>query len=243
MEIQSRDVLNWLSIIPDDNIFILAGGIFKVLVRSKGHFEYAKLITEYFAEEKRGWARCVMPIGSATTNNALEAFINHALSLQMSAGSRFSINEMIPILRSFLQSRSVLEQEKLYPICSLNVRAEVFTTCERLRRVKLWFQESQALRKQIQESEVLFFRFENETDILLVSAAHRAKGLSIRAVEKKVFGNIDNLKEARFRAEQIISVHGDTEIENLPSHALYSIGNQAESAFQLLRTAIDERFF
>ncbi len=99
------------------------------------------------------------------------------------------------------------------------------------------------MKEQIQESEVQSFRFENETDILLISAEHRAKGLSIRAVEKKDFGNIDTLKEARLRSEQIISVHEDTEIENLPSLVLYGIGNQAESAFQLLRTAVDERFF
>ncbi len=83
-----------------------------------------------------------MPIGSATTNNALEASNNRTLSLQMSAGSRFSINELNHILRSSSKSRSVLEQEKLYPICTLDVRAEVFTISERLRRVKCWFQES-----------------------------------------------------------------------------------------------------
>ena len=51
------------------------------------------------------------------------------------------------------------------------------------------------------------------------------------------------MKEALLRTEQIISVHGDTEIANLPSHIMYGIGNQAESAFQLLRTAVVELFF
>ena len=91
----------------------------------------------------------------------------------------------------------------------MDVRAEIFIISEILSRVQRWFHESQALKIQIQRSDVLLFLFENETDILLISPEHREKGLPIGSVEKKGFGIISNVKENQLQAEQKVPVHGD----------------------------------
>ncbi len=54
LERQGRDTLAWLSKIPDNELFLLVGNLFRLHLISKGQDEYARFIEECFESGKYG---------------------------------------------------------------------------------------------------------------------------------------------------------------------------------------------
>jgi hypothetical protein len=71
----AQEALRWLSSLSFIHEFTLFSDLFLQTLHARGDNEISDTLrTEYFQGLKRGWARCLMPFGSAGTNNSLEAF-------------------------------------------------------------------------------------------------------------------------------------------------------------------------
>jgi hypothetical protein len=71
----AQEALRWLSSLSFIHEFTLFSDLFLQTLHARGDNELSDTLrTEYFQGFKRGWARCLMPCGSAGTNNSLEAF-------------------------------------------------------------------------------------------------------------------------------------------------------------------------
>jgi hypothetical protein len=70
----AQEALRWLSTLSFIHEFTLFSDLFLQMLHAQGDSELSdKLSAECFQGIKRGWARCVIPCGSAGTNNSLEA--------------------------------------------------------------------------------------------------------------------------------------------------------------------------
>ena len=166
---------------------------------------------------------------SATTNNALEAFNNHEMSLQISSGVRLTVPELILSLNSFMRAISYIEREKDDPVCAMDVWSTFHTTSELLRHVRSWFVNAELLWNQIASCEVPLYKVDNGNNLILLSGKNRSLnnyvyivGTSIESIddhveekkhsfsinlEKYENFNIESLfKEIRIAAERKVSV-------------------------------------
>ncbi len=184
-----------------------------------------------------------MPIGSTTTNHALEAFNNHALATQLTSEKRFTMNELLHKLDSFQRSRSCIELEKKYPICALDVRVQVFTTTQRLKRVKAMFSQAEDLRKEMQRSENPLFIKHVNNRISLLSEQYRNSELSVPLIAKTLENVEQEIEEAKFRAENILKAQSETNFLVLPEEIGTRVSTEVGSVYSELKNLIDTRFY
>lgn len=120
------------------------------------HGEYASFLARYFEEGRKGWARCYLRPGAATTSNAIESFNRHGLQDEASGGSRYTIGEIILKPRDFLPARSMIKCSKKFPLTALDVRSSVHFTDQRQKRFEAWFAAVSKLKVEISSSPVHF---------------------------------------------------------------------------------------
>jgi hypothetical protein len=71
----SMESIRWLSSIAFKHDFTICADLFLTKLEAQGHEILSSVLrNEYFHGMKRGWARALMPCGSASTNNSLESF-------------------------------------------------------------------------------------------------------------------------------------------------------------------------
>ena len=77
------------------------------MLHAQGDRELSETLrTEYFQEPKMSWARCMMPCGSAGTNNSLEAFNGSILERDIVAGSRMTMAQFLESVEGLLRQQS-----------------------------------------------------------------------------------------------------------------------------------------
>ena len=85
--------------------FELCSEVFLRKLEPLGNEELSKALRrEYFQGIKCGWARCMMPWGSAATNNSLESFNGNSLSRDIVAGSRMTMAQLFASLEGYFWS-------------------------------------------------------------------------------------------------------------------------------------------
>jgi MULE transposase domain len=142
----AQEALRWLSSLSFIHEFTLFSAIFIQLLHAQGDQELSDTLrAEYFQGIKRGWARCMMPCGSAGTNNSLEAFNGSVLERDIVAGSRMTIAQFLESVEGLLRQQSEIFTEKSPPLSPLDVRRTVRASSHMKQGVKAWYAKEMAL--------------------------------------------------------------------------------------------------
>jgi len=200
----SRDMIAWLSIIPEKSTFDVCCELFKIFLESNNHTEHAQMIEDYSRDGQRGWSRAYMPCGSATTNNALESFNYHALQATLSNGARSTVGDLIQKLKSHIHARSIIDLSKEYPLTPLDIRRTVHVTSQRLRRVKNWYNSAADLRKVLHESSIPFFRTDNQGGFYICAAKQRSSKTNIDELVNRYMTTTANCLNSQIEAKKCI---------------------------------------
>lgn len=170
----SRDMIAWLSLLTEQTIFDICTELYITCLKSENHIEHAMMMENYSKDGQKGWCRAYMPIGSATTNNALESFNRHAMQSTLSGGSRSTIGELIDHTQEFIRGASMLENAKDFPLNPLDIRRSVHVSSARLLRVKQMFKSAATLKKELEESGVPFYTCDDLGGYYICSGKHRS---------------------------------------------------------------------
>jgi hypothetical protein len=149
----AQEALRWLSSLSFIHEFTLFSDLFLQMLHARGDHELSDTLRgEYFQGFKRGWARCLMPCGSAGTNNSLEAFNGSVLERNIVAGSRMTMTHFIEYMEDLLRQQSEIFTEKSPPLTPLDVRRTVRASCPMKQRVKAWYAKEVELDDKIARS-------------------------------------------------------------------------------------------
>jgi hypothetical protein len=125
---------------------------------------------------KRGWARYMIPCGSAGTNNSLEAFNGSILKRDIVAGSRMTMAQFLESVEGLLRQQSQIFTEKYPPLTPLDVRQTVRASSHMKLRVKAWFAKELELDCEIARSTMPFHAPDGHGDFYMLSANSRRSG-------------------------------------------------------------------
>jgi hypothetical protein len=89
--------------------------------------------------KKRGWARSMMPKGSASTNNSLEAFNGNVLSQGIVCGTRPCMSQLFSDFEGLFRSQSNRSASNLEPLTAADGRPNVRSTSRMNMRLKQWY--------------------------------------------------------------------------------------------------------
>jgi MULE transposase domain len=103
----ARHSIQWISGLHLSHDFNLCSELFLACLEAQGDCKMASTLRrEYFSEQKWGWARCVLPMGCAGTNNSLEAFNGNVLARDVVAGTRMTMTQFFVRLDGVFRSHS-----------------------------------------------------------------------------------------------------------------------------------------
>jgi MULE transposase domain len=111
--------VQWISTLQHAHEFNLCSDLFLACFEAQGDSHMASILKkEYFSPGKQGWARCMIPKGSAGTNNSLEAFNGNMLARDIAAGSRMTMSQFFSKLEGFFKAQSSVMCQSIPPFYS-----------------------------------------------------------------------------------------------------------------------------
>jgi hypothetical protein len=123
------------------------------MLHAQGDSELSDTLrAEYFQGIKRCWARCMMPCGSAGTNNSLKAFHGSILEKDIVAGSRMAIAQFLESVESLLRQQSQIVTKTYPPLTPVDVRQTVRASSLMKLHVKAWCAKELELDGEIARS-------------------------------------------------------------------------------------------
>jgi hypothetical protein len=127
----AQEALRRLSTLSFIHEFTLFSDLFLQVLHAQGVSELSSTLrAEYFQGIKRGWAICMMPCGSAGTNNSLEAFNRSILETDIAAGSRMIMALFLESVEGLLRQQSQIFTENTL----LSLRWTFVRLYERVRK-------------------------------------------------------------------------------------------------------------
>ena len=147
---------------------------------NRGTWSSPKYSRAIFQGIKSGWARCIMPCGSAGTNNSLDAFNGSILEGDIVARSFMTMAQ-------FLESVEVLLRQnhkyllKYLPLNPLDVRQTVRASSQMNLRVKAWFAKDLELNGEIERSAMPVHEPDGHGVFYMISAISRRSGHHVLA--------------------------------------------------------------
>jgi hypothetical protein len=175
--------LQWLSTLSFIHEFILFSDLFLQMLHAQGDSELSNTLrAEYFQGIKRGWARCMMPCGSAGTNNSLEAFNASILERDIVAGSRMTMAQFLESVAGLFRQQSQIFTEKYPPLTPLDVRQTVRASSHIKSRVKAWYAKKLELDGEIAWSTMPVPAPDGHGCFYMISANSRRSGHPIENV-------------------------------------------------------------
>jgi hypothetical protein len=230
----AQEALRWLSALSFIHEFTLFSDIFLQMLHAQGDQVLSDTLrAEYFQGFKRGWARCMMPCGSAGTNNSLEAFNGSVLEKDIVAGSRMTMALFLESVEGLLRQQSEIFTEKSPPLTPLDVRRTVRASSHMKQRVKAWYAKEMALDDDIAKSSVPFHSPDGHGGFYLLSAASRRSGHHI--------DDVLNGQQSRIEAVMMLCSEASAFL-NTWTTLQGSVASQLfESIFKRLKDAVTAR--
>jgi hypothetical protein len=173
----AKEALRWLSTLSVIHEFTLFSNLFLQMLHAQGDSELSNTLrAEYFQGIKRVRARCMMPCGSAGTNNSLEAFNGSILERDIVAGSRMTMAQFHESVEGLLRQQSQIFTEKYPPLTPLDVCQTVRASSHMKLRVKAWYAKKLELDGEIARSTMPVHAPDGHGGFYMISANSRRSG-------------------------------------------------------------------
>jgi hypothetical protein len=204
------------------------------MLHAQGESELSNTLrAEYFQGIKRGWARCMMPCGSAGTNNSLEAFNGSILERDIVAGSRMTMAQFLESVEGPLRQQSQIFTEKYPPLTPLDVRQTVRASSHMKLLVKAWYAKELELDGEIARSTMPVHAPDGHGGFYMLSANSRRSG---HPIENVLTGHHDRIVAVMELCSEATAFLGSwTSMEGSVASQLF------ESIFKRLTDAVQAR--